>query len=238
MPDDGTQGHVQRHGSAGARRPAERDARLQLADGQRRAAARPDRHPLRAIERPRRQRQAQGRRADRAAHSAGECRRLHHREPAEQAAAQRAGRCPTCPATTCWRRSSIASRSARPRHRARSRHASTQTMCARPTGWACGLSWLRLDPTRGAGNSVGGQLRQDGGARRNAGVLLVRRQPQLQCATGRMTATPIEFGATNLISSDPIKHSNKGAIGALIIEPSGCDLDLRTASSRAGRRSP
>lgn len=27
-------------------------------------------------------------------------------------------------------------------------------------------------------------------------------------------ATPIEFGATNLISSDPIKHSNKGAIGS------------------------
>jgi hypothetical protein len=32
---------------------------------------------------------------------------------------------------------------------------------------------------------------------------------------------PIEFGATNLQSSDPIKHSNKGAIGALIIEPQG-----------------
>ncbi|HEX3253961.1 MAG TPA: hypothetical protein VHS05_31290 [Pyrinomonadaceae bacterium] len=34
-------------------------------------------------------------------------------------------------------------------------------------------------------------------------------------------ATPIEFGATNLISSDPIKHSNKGAVGSLIIEPQG-----------------
>ena len=33
--------------------------------------------------------------------------------------------------------------------------------------------------------------------------------------------TPIEFGATGLVSSDPIKHSNKGAIGALIIEPAG-----------------
>ncbi len=32
-------------------------------------------------------------------------------------------------------------------------------------------------------------------------------------------ATPIEFGATNLSSSDPIKHANKGAIGAQIIEP-------------------
>ena len=36
---------------------------------------------------------------------------------------------------------------------------------------------------------------------------------------GTVTATPIEFGATNLISSDRIKHASKGAIGALIIEP-------------------
>ncbi|HEX8456586.1 MAG TPA: hypothetical protein VF656_04625 [Pyrinomonadaceae bacterium] len=35
------------------------------------------------------------------------------------------------------------------------------------------------------------------------------------------TAIPIEFGATNLSSSDPIKHSNKSAIGSLIIEPAG-----------------
>jgi hypothetical protein len=34
-------------------------------------------------------------------------------------------------------------------------------------------------------------------------------------------ATPVEFGSTNLSSSDPIKHSNKGAIGGLIIEPKG-----------------
>jgi len=34
-------------------------------------------------------------------------------------------------------------------------------------------------------------------------------------------ATPIEFGATNLSPADPIKHTNKGAIGALIIEPKG-----------------
>jgi hypothetical protein len=36
-----------------------------------------------------------------------------------------------------------------------------------------------------------------------------------------LKATPIEFGAINLSSSDPIKHSNKGAIGGLIIEPQG-----------------
>jgi hypothetical protein len=37
--------------------------------------------------------------------------------------------------------------------------------------------------------------------------------------TGTATATPIEFGATNLISSDRILHASKGAIGALVIEP-------------------
>ncbi len=45
-------------------------------------------------------------------------------------------------------------------------------------------------------------------------------------------ATPIEFGATNLSSSDPIKHSNKGAIGALIIEPQGATW-VEDATSRA-----
>jgi hypothetical protein len=45
-------------------------------------------------------------------------------------------------------------------------------------------------------------------------------------------ATPIEFAATNLISSDPIKHSNKGAIGSLIIEPEGSTW-IEDTSSRA-----
>ncbi|HEV2845445.1 MAG TPA: copper oxidase, partial [Thermoanaerobaculia bacterium] len=38
-------------------------------------------------------------------------------------------------------------------------------------------------------------------------------------ANGTITATPVEFGATNLISSDRIEHASKGLIGALIIEP-------------------
>ena len=46
-------------------------------------------------------------------------------------------------------------------------------------------------------------------------------------------ATPIEFGATSLISSDPIKHSNKGAIGSLIIEPEGSTW-VEDATSRSG----
>jgi hypothetical protein len=49
---------------------------------------------------------------------------------------------------------------------------------------------------------------------------------------GKRIGTPIEFGATNLISSDPIKHSNKGAIGSLIIEPQGSTW-IEDAGSRA-----
>src|SRR5690349_7968129 len=49
---------------------------------------------------------------------------------------------------------------------------------------------------------------------------------------GQRIATPIEFGATNLISSDPIKHSNKGAIGSLIVEPQGSSW-IEDSTSRA-----
>jgi hypothetical protein len=40
-------------------------------------------------------------------------------------------------------------------------------------------------------------------------------------ANGSVSFTPVEFGATNLIPSDRIKHPNKGAVGSLIIEPPG-----------------
>lgn len=41
----------------------------------------------------------------------------------------------------------------------------------------------------------------------------------VRTVNGRFRATPIEFGATNLMSSDPIEHAGKGAIGALVVEP-------------------
>ena len=40
------------------------------------------------------------------------------------------------------------------------------------------------------------------------------------------TVTPIEFGATGLTSADPIKHSNKGLVGSLIIEPATAQWTL------------
>ncbi len=49
-------------------------------------------------------------------------------------------------------------------------------------------------------------------------------------AFGNVTGVPIEFGATNLSSADPIKHAHKGAIGALIIEPAGATWTEDTTS--------
>ncbi|MBI4286492.1 MAG: copper oxidase [Chloroflexi bacterium] len=43
----------------------------------------------------------------------------------------------------------------------------------------------------------------------------------VRLVNGSLVATPIEFGAINLMSSDKLKHSSKGAIGALVIEPQG-----------------
>ncbi|MFQ5588146.1 MAG: copper oxidase, partial [Nitrospiria bacterium] len=52
---------------------------------------------------------------------------------------------------------------------------------------------------------------------------------------GKRRAIPIEFGAIGLSSSDPIKHTGKGLVGALIIEPKGAtwveDADTRAAAT-------
>ncbi|HEV2854370.1 MAG TPA: copper oxidase [Thermoanaerobaculia bacterium] len=48
-----------------------------------------------------------------------------------------------------------------------------------------------------------------------------------------VTATPVEFGATNLISSDRIEHASKGGIGALIIEPKDGFINEYNPSRRA-----
>ena len=43
----------------------------------------------------------------------------------------------------------------------------------------------------------------------------------LDVSGGVITPVPIEFGATGLSSSDPIKHTENGAVGAMIVEPPG-----------------
>jgi hypothetical protein len=42
----------------------------------------------------------------------------------------------------------------------------------------------------------------------------------------KLRATPVEFGAANLQSSDHVEHASKGAIGALIVEPRKTDHDV------------
>ncbi|MBI2831272.1 MAG: copper oxidase [Chloroflexi bacterium] len=54
----------------------------------------------------------------------------------------------------------------------------------------------------------------------------------IKLVNGNLVATPIEFGAANLMSSDKLKHSSKGAVGALIIEPQGSTW-VEDAESRA-----
>ncbi|MFN7960728.1 MAG: copper oxidase [Thermoanaerobaculia bacterium] len=52
---------------------------------------------------------------------------------------------------------------------------------------------------------------------------------------GNANFQPVEFGAVPLSSSDPIKHSNKGAIGALIVEPlSSSWLDATVTDVQTG----
>jgi hypothetical protein len=52
-------------------------------------------------------------------------------------------------------------------------------------------------------------------------------------ADGKRVATPVEFGATNLMPADPIKQGSKGAVGALIIEPKGSTWTEDTAMRAA-----
>ena len=50
---------------------------------------------------------------------------------------------------------------------------------------------------------------------------------------GAGVPTPIEFGTVALTSADPIKHSNKGAFGALVVEPASAASWTEDAQSRA-----
>lgn len=86
----------------------------------------------------------------------------------------------------------------------------------------------------GDGTNVGFNLVQTASPRKDftytwyAGTVTI--QPD-----GLRVATPVELGAINLLSSDPIKHSNKGAIGAMIIQPKGStwveDPGMRAAAT-------
>jgi manganese oxidase len=60
----------------------------------------------------------------------------------------------------------------------------------------------------------------------------------IELGPNQRNATPVEFGAINLMSSDPIKHSNKSAIGSLIIEPPCSKWPEDTDSTHSATVSP
>jgi manganese oxidase len=57
----------------------------------------------------------------------------------------------------------------------------------------------------------------------------------LQYSNGKWNAQPIEFGAINLLPSDPLSHVYHGLFGALVIEPKGsawrADTDYRASAT-------
>ncbi|MGZ5442546.1 MAG: copper oxidase [Thermoanaerobaculia bacterium] len=93
---------------------------------------------------------------------------------------------------------------------------------------------LFLDVTRGDGHNVGFNPTQTAGSGLKVTYQWYAGDLQVN-PNGVATPRPIEFGATNLLSSDPIKHAHKGAIGSLIIEPQGAtwveDSKMRSAAT-------
>ncbi len=81
---------------------------------------------------------------------------------------------------------------------------------------------VAFDVTKSDGTNVGFNPAQTVSAGRGVQPIVYRwyaGEVWLEGTT--LKSRPIEFGAVNLSSSDPIKHSGKGAVGALIIEPLG-----------------
>jgi manganese oxidase len=91
---------------------------------------------------------------------------------------------------------------------------------------------LHYDVTRSNGINVGLNPVQTAGSGLRTTYQWYAGTLAIDSTTGAGTAQPVEFGATNLVSSDPVKHSNKGAIGALVIEPQGSTW-IEDAASRA-----
>ncbi|HYG90379.1 MAG TPA: hypothetical protein VD978_29435 [Azospirillum sp.] len=88
---------------------------------------------------------------------------------------------------------------------------------------------LATDVTRGMGMNIGLNAVIGRGARDTMQTVLPGQKRTYRWYAGDLSlkpngtleAKPIEFGTVNLMPADPLKQSNKGLIGALIIEPKG-----------------
>jgi len=87
--------------------------------------------------------------------------------------------------------------------------------------WNVGLhaQLVATDVTRGDGLNVGTNPKQTAAP----GDTVVYRwyAGELRLRNDSIIATPVEFGAVNLMPADPIEQASKGLVGALIIEPAG-----------------
>ena len=87
---------------------------------------------------------------------------------------------------------------------------------------------LFYDVTKSDGMNVGFNLVQTANPGQTVQYIWYAGDVKIDPATLQPVYTPVEFGATNLMPADPIKHSNKGAIGALIIEPADTQVVFDT----------
>lgn len=91
---------------------------------------------------------------------------------------------------------------------------------------------IAYETTRGAGNMIGKNSNNTAAPGATLSYWWYAGDLRYNSATSKIVATPIEFGATNLISSDLVKHSSKGLLGGLIIEPQN-SVWVEDASNRA-----
>jgi manganese oxidase len=80
---------------------------------------------------------------------------------------------------------------------------------------------LFMDVTRDDGMNVGFNPTQTAAPGQTVTYQWYAGDITVDPATNYANSPAVEFGAINLMSSDPIKHASKGALGALIIEPKG-----------------
>jgi manganese oxidase len=94
---------------------------------------------------------------------------------------------------------------------------------------------LFLDVTRDDGQNVGFNPVQTAPSNQKVTYRWYAGDIDIHPVTGVATPRPIEFGALNLMPSDPIKQAHKGLFGSLVIEPLGStwveDADRRAAAT-------
>ncbi len=95
---------------------------------------------------------------------------------------------------------------------------------------------LFYDVTKSDGMNVGFNPVQTANPGQSVQYIWYAGDVKMDDISGQPVYTPVEFGATNLMPADPIKHSNKGAIGAMIIEPQDTWVIYDTVSAQDNLR--